>query len=147
MADIDCSRRTNVAKKRNMTTPKEINNLRGKSKDHDPKSPHPNRIQQKHKGTMKHPCKLGDKTYKQTEYSKILMRVHIGEKPYQCKACDKCFTQKEKLRKHIFTHTEEKPSKQNYVTGILLQYYLLLCLTLVRHIMGTSRRKTRHLLI
>ena len=39
------------------------------------------------------------------------------------------------------------PSKQNYITGILLQYYLLLCIILVRHIMGTSRRKTRHLLI
>ena len=39
------------------------------------------------------------------------------------------------------------PSKQNYITGILLQYYLLLCLILVRHITGTSRRKTRHFLI
>ena len=40
-----------------------------------------------------------------------------------------------------------RPSKQNYITGILLQYYLLLCLILVRHITGTSRRKTRHFLI
>ena len=39
------------------------------------------------------------------------------------------------------------PSKQNYITRILLQYYLLLCLILVQHIMGTSRRKTRHLLL
>ena len=39
------------------------------------------------------------------------------------------------------------PSKQNYISRILLQYYLLLCLILVQHIMGTSRRKTRHLLL
>ena len=60
MADIDCSRRTNIAEKRTMTTPKEMDNLRGKSKDHDPKSPHPDRIQQKHKEIMKHQCKVSD---------------------------------------------------------------------------------------
>ena len=109
MADIDCSAKSNVVEKRKMMTSKQMNSLLGKSKDHDPKSPHPDRIQQKHKGTMKHQCKVGIKTNKQSKYSKIHMRVHTGEKPYQCKICDKYFTQKSDLKKHIFTHTGEKP--------------------------------------
>ena len=56
-------------------------------------------------------------------------------------------------KSHLYSHIAfshfiwHLPSKQNYITGILLQYYLLLCLILLRHIMGMSRRKTRHLLI
>ena len=46
MADIDCSTKTNVTKKRNIITSKQMNSLIGKSKDHDPGSLHPDRIQQ-----------------------------------------------------------------------------------------------------
>ena len=74
---------------------KQVNSSLGKSKGHDPESPHPDRIQQKHKETIKHQRKVVDKTYKQSDYSKILMQVRTGEKLYQCKVCDQCFTQKD----------------------------------------------------
>ena len=106
MADVDCSTETNVTKKRKMMTSKEINNLLGKSNDHDPESPHPDSIQQNHKVAIKHICKMGVKTNKQSEYSNIHLPVHTGNKPYQCKVCDICFTKKDKLKIHIFTHAE-----------------------------------------
>ena len=53
MADVDCSSKTNVAKKRKMMTSKQMSILLGKSNDQDPESPHPDSIQQKHKIAIK----------------------------------------------------------------------------------------------
>ena len=120
MADIDCSTKKNAAEKRNMMTSKQMNSLLGKSKDHDPESPHPDRIQQKHKGTIKHQCKVGDKNYKQAEYFKIHVGGHAREKLYQCKVCDKSFTQNGTLKKHLFMHAGEKAYQCEVCEKVLL---------------------------
>ena len=104
MVDIDCSTKKNGADKINMMTSKQMNNILGKSKDHDPESPHLNWTQQKQKGTMTHKCKVGDKTHKQSEHCNILMGVRSGEKRYQCKVCDKCFPENGILKRHIYAY-------------------------------------------